>query len=394
MRKMIGRMALSFLLLLSVFGGRGLHAESRPRLAVLPPENRSGDPRYDYLGAIVHGLLLYDLSSVVTIELVDRGALDAILRERELSLSAAAADPVGTFQGILPADYLAVGEYLLVGTELRLTLKLVETAGGRLRTYTEAGSTENLVHALAERVLEALTGTRPSLREEGRSRSILSLRDETPGSIALHSPLIDAEILMDGAFVGYTTGDRRKPFIIEGIAPGPHELSTDLGRDFGVVGLPEVSFGPWKETVNVQSGKRAVVTDKSTHFNDVLYRLKRILAKSSTVVFDAAGSYAAEYPFSFVDRGGTDRRGRIAVTLKAPARSGDGRGDLTGTAEFEYEGQIRRLELRAAKDSSSTAEETIGLVDFSVEVEDRYGRVSIDIEAERNDVDQGMHRGE
>jgi hypothetical protein len=35
---------------------------------------------------------------------------------------------------------------------------------------------------------------------------------------------------------------------------------------------------------------------------------------------------------------------------------------------------------------------TIGLATFSAEVENSYGRVSVDLEVERTDVEQGMHR--
>jgi len=195
-----------------------------PRVAVLSPENRSGDPRYDYLGGIAYGLLLYDLSSTGMVELVDRSVLDLALKERELSLSAIAADPITPFMGILPADFLLTGEYVFFGTELRFTLKLVDVASTRIVTFSENGTSENLIHALAERVLERLTGKLPTLRDEGRNRSILSLRDETPGTIALFSHLLDARVLLDGDFVGYTTGDRKQPFLIEGVEPGIHEV--------------------------------------------------------------------------------------------------------------------------------------------------------------------------
>lgn len=364
-------------------------ATAAPRLAVLNIDNRSGDPRYDYIGGIAQGLLLYDLSTSGSVELLDRGAIDALLKERELSLSAIAAAPVNAFEGISSADYIIAGEYVLLGTDLRLTLKLIDVATSRVATFSDAGSTENLIHGLAEGIVERLTGKRPTLHEDGKSRSILSLRDETPGTIALFSPLVDARVLLDGAFIGYTTGDRRVPLVLDGLDPGVHEVSTDLGRDFGVVKLPEVSFAPWKELVRVPAGKKVVVVDTSTHFNDILYRLKRVVSESKAAVFDPAGRFSAAYPFSFVDRTGTSHSGRIAIDIGAPA-SADAHGQ--GSVRAELDGTGQTLTLEYAQDAEAEATATIGLASFRAQISQSYGRVSFELEVERTDVDQGMHR--
>ena len=366
-------------------------AVAGPRVAVLELENRSGDSRYDYLGGIVQGLLLYDLSSSGAVELLDRGSIAALLEERELSLSSIAAAQARTYEGISTADYIVAGEYVLLGTDLRLTFKLVDVATSRVATFSDAGSTENLVHALAEALVERLTGKRPVLREEGRSRSLLSLRDETPGSISLFSPLLDAQVFLDGEFVGYTTGDRRVPFIIEGLDPGEHVLSTDLGADFGVIGLPAVTFGPWKETVRVVSGKRAIVTDRSAHFNDGLYRLRYVVRESPRVSFDAAGQYSATLPFSYRDRTGTERKGLMLLSLKMPAGE---QGQGSGTATCVFEGQSRVEQLVYSLEADADVQFAIGMALFSITVENSYGRVDLDVSVERDDVYQGMHRDE
>lgn len=378
-------LALACLVLFPSFAVAG------PRVAVLELENRSGDPRYDYLGGIVQGLLLYDLSSSGSVELLDRGSIAALLEERELSLSSIAAAQARSFEGISTADYIVAGEYVLLGTELRLTFKLVDVATSRVATFSDSGSTENLVHGLAEALVDRLTGKRPALREEGRSRSLLSLRDETPGSISLFSPLIDAQVLLDGEFAGYTTGDRRVPFIIEGVEPGEHELSTDLGGDFGVIGLPAVTFAPWREKVRVASGKRVIATDRSAHFNDGLYRIRSVLRESPKVSFNAEGLYSTTLPFSFQDRTGTARKGRILLSLKAP--SGE-QGQGSGTAICEFEGQTRVEQLGYSLEADAEVQFAIGIAQFSIEVENSYGRVSLDLSVERTDVYQGMHRDE
>ncbi|GAB1481850.1 hypothetical protein MASR2M78_06650 [Treponema sp.] len=188
------------------------------RVAVLVPENKTGDPRYDYLGGMAFGLLSYDLSSSGLVDLVDRSVLDAALRERELSLSAIAEQSASSVALLASADWLLAGEYLLLGNDLLLTLKLVEVGSSKVSTYVERGATEDLIHLLAERIAERISSTKPSFASGGQSRSIFTLRDETPGSIALHSPLVDAEIFLDGSFVAYTRGDRRLPIILEGIS--------------------------------------------------------------------------------------------------------------------------------------------------------------------------------
>ncbi len=368
-----------------------LKVAASPRVAVLSPENRSGDPRYDYIGSIAYGLLLYDLSASGSIELVDRSAIDALLSERELSMSAIAASPDKAFEGIASADWILAGEYVLLGTDLRLTLKLVEVSSSKVVTFSDSGSTENLIHGLAESVVERLTGKKPLLQEVGRSRSILSLRDETPGTIALFSILIDAKVYLDGEFAGYTTGDRRVPFEIQGVDPGVHEVSTYLGDDFGVIKLPEIAFAPWKELVRVQSGKRLIVTDTSTHFNDQLYKLMRVLRESPKVVFDASGKYAYSSPFKFTDRSGVERKGKLTVELDLP-KGEDGKG--AGAVVCEYEGEKKNITFDYSLEKEAGISEEIGLAGFSVSVENSYGRVGLDVEVERNDVWQGMHRGD
>uniref|UniRef100_A0A7C3I3R3 Curli production assembly/transport component CsgG n=1 Tax=Gracilinema caldarium TaxID=215591 RepID=A0A7C3I3R3_9SPIR len=355
---------------------------SGPRLAVLTPENRTSDPRYDYVGAIINGIVLYDLSTAGSVEIVDRSALDDALRERELSLSALAINPSKLSEGIVGADYILTGEYVLLGGDLRLTLKLVDTATTRVITFADAGNTENTVHGLVEGIVERITGRRPTLQEDGKSRSILKLRDETPGTIALFSPLIDAKILLDGNFIGYTTGDRRLPFVIDNVEPGPHELSTDLGRDFGVVKTPEIVFAPWKETVLVPAGKRVTVTDKSSHFNEQIYHLQYPFSKTQTFVLDASGRAKAEYSFDFQDRGGNKKKGRIQVDIHS--------GSII--ANFQLDDERKQVDLSFFKYQEGRAEIDLGLIVYTITAESLSGKVRITVDARRTDIEQGMHR--
>ncbi len=384
-RRSVGASAVALALLAAL----AAPCAAAPRVAVLPLENRSGDPRYDYIGGIAQGLILYDLSSSGAVELVDRDAIDALLRERELSLSGIAAAPAEGFEGVSAADYVLAGEYAMLRDELLLTLKLIDVRDSRVTTFSDAGSTENLVHGLVEDVVERLSGARPAIAEPGRSRSILSLRDETPGTIALFSGLVDARVTLDGEFIGYTTGDRRVPFIVESVAPGVHELSTDLGADFGVIILPEIRFERWRELVKVQSGRRATVVDESAHFNDGLYRLRELLDDDAAVAFGADGAYRTERSFSFVDRGGVERRCAVVVELRAPEGGGSTGG---GTLAAVVDGERAELALPWSADAETEASLVVGIVEFTATVDARYGRVELELEADRADVEQGMHR--
>ena len=131
-------LALSCLVLLCLILGPGIPAFGAPvRLALLSVENRSADPRFDYLEGIIRGVLLFDLSSQPGVELVTRTDLDAVLREQELQVSAVAADPQAAARvgQLLGADYLVRGEYTALGGEVQVTVRLVEVA----LKYAETG---------------------------------------------------------------------------------------------------------------------------------------------------------------------------------------------------------------------------------------------------------------
>jgi TolB-like protein len=300
-----------------------LTAAAPVRLALLSVENQSADPRFDYLEGIIRGVLLFDLSSQAGVEIVTRTDLDAVLREQELQLSAVAADPqAATRVGkLLGADYLVRTEYTALGGEVQVTVRLVEVAGGRALSFVERGSSENLLHALAERVLQRLTGRQVALQSEQKERSILSLQDEKPGKISLHSPLIDAEIFLDEEFAGYSTGNERVPFVMEGVLPGRHRVRLHLG-DFGVVKEPEITFHDWEQTVEVLPGKNHILRSNARHFNDLIYRLQQLLREEiRRAELSQPAVVKRRHDASFVDRSG--RRVEVLFDLEA-RRKADG----------------------------------------------------------------------
>ena len=148
-------------------GGRAV-----PAVAILEMANAGLDPRLDYLAGIIQGLLAYDLGGRSDLVLVDRRNLEAVLKEKELALSplgsgaAASAEELSQAGRLAGADWLLSGEYAFLGADVLVTLSLTETASARRTVFRDRGPSENLVHALAEKVVERLTGTRPSFVEE------------------------------------------------------------------------------------------------------------------------------------------------------------------------------------------------------------------------------------
>ncbi len=354
------------------------------RLALLSIENQSADPRFDYLEGIIRGVLLFDLSSQPGVELVTRTDLDAILREQELQMSAVAADPQAAARvgQLLGADYLVRGEYTALGGEVQVTVRLLEVAGGRTLSFAERGSSENLLHALAEKVLQRLTGRQVALQSEQKERSILSLQDEKPGKISLHSPLIDAEVFLDEEFAGYTTGSERVPFLMEGVLPGRHRVRIHL-QDFGVVKEPEITFHDWEQTVEVQPGKNHVVRSTARHFNDILYRLQELLREEvPREELSRTAEVKRQHDVSFTDRSG--RKIPVQLSLEVRRRA----DSLEMRAVVRYAGDEKILSLRAGAEEDRELRQAVGQVHVILELDS--GEASYEVW--RNDIQQNMFR--
>jgi len=353
-------------------------------VAVLAVENRSRDPRYDYLEGLLQGLLLFDLSQSRRVSLVERSALEQVLKEQELRLSGLADNQAARVGKLVGADWLLKADYVFLGEDVLLNASLIEVGSGRAAAFNERGGTENLVHALCERLIERLTGEKISLRSP-QDRSIISLRDETPGGIALHSILRDAEIFVDGEFVGYTTGDVRVPYDIENLRPGPHKVRLRL-RSFGVVKLPEVTFHDWEEEVVVKPGRKQVLRAQARHFNDILYPLIRLLDDEIKVPrAEIAKPLRRSHDASFTDREG--RRIPVGLVVETAGRE----GKLEVALVLSYDGKESRFQLASVRDTEQELKERVGKVELEASVEDRYsGPFEVDYSLKRTDISQNM----
>ncbi|MDY7029851.1 MAG: CsgG/HfaB family protein [Spirochaetota bacterium] len=358
-------------------------------VAVLPFVNSSGDIRSDYLGKIAEALLMYDLTSQNKIELVSRDELDAIMQEKQLALSGLVEEgsELRELGGLSGADYLIRGEYVHLGDDLLFIIKLISVDDGEVTVIRERGTNENTVHRISEAVVRQLTGSSPEFTSEDGRRSIISLKSENPGTLALYSPLIDAEIYLDDKFVGYTTGDPTVPFIIEQVRPGPHTLRTHLSSNFGVIDLPEIRFRDWSEEVDIRPDQRTVARDQSRHFNSFLYEMQWLLRED--VDFKERPdleSFSGVKPYEFTGRDGVLRSG--SLTIEA-AGSSIIRFTLT------YGNLEESLEL-TIPDESGSNEQTINLelVELEAEISRRYYDWRVSYALTRTDVYQGMHRDE
>ena len=353
-------------------------------IAFLSIDNLSANPRYDYLEGIIRGLLLFDLSGVQDIEVVNRSDLDAILREQELQLSSLAEDQNTAIEvgRILGADYLLRGEYVFLGNDVLITVRLVDVVQARSLTFSERGASENTLHSIAEQIIFRLSGREVALQSEQHDRSIISLQDEKPGSVQLFSHLVDAEIFLDDEFVGYTTGNPRVPFDIDNLSPGTHRLRIRLSG-FGVVKEPEITFHDWEEEVQIAPGKRTVVRAKARQFNEIIYDLQQLVWEDvGFTELEAGGGVRREHDGSFVDRQGEP----VPITLVATDRS---QGDrLEYVVEISYQGKMHSWDLSGPIDERKEIRERIGKVEVRLEVDSSQVSYSI----WRRDIEQGMHR--
>lgn len=370
-------------ILLLVFGSLPLRALPA-NIAFLSIDNLSANPRYDYLEGIIRGLLLFDLSGADDIEVVNRSDLDAILREQELQLSSLAEDQNKAIEvgRILGADYLLRGEYVFLGGDVLITVRLLDVVSARTLTFSERGAGENTLHSLSEQIIFRLTGREVVLQSDQHDRSIISLQDEKPGSVHLFSHLIDAEIFVDDEFVGYTTGDSRVPFQIENLSPGSHRLRIHLSS-FGVVKQPEITFHDWEEEVEIQPGKRSVVRAKARHFNDIIYELQQLVREDiSFRELEVSGSVRREHDASFVDRQGRP----VPIELVAEARRRNDQLDYT--VVVSYDGEIHSYDLSGPIQERREIREMIGKVEVWLEVDSSEVSYSL----RRRDITQGMFR--
>jgi hypothetical protein len=352
-------------------------------VAFLGTTNSGGDARYDYLEPLISGLVLYDLSSTESLALTDRGMLEDVLREQEISLNLGKGD-AAKLGGILGARWIAKAEYAVMGQDVSVSLTVVDVESAQAFVFTDRGTDENLVHGIVEKAVKKLCGTDAVFRSEQRQRSLLSLKDVKPGSINLHCALIDAQIFIDGAFAGYSLGDIKKALVFDNVDPGKHVIAVKLSG-FGAVKLPEVEYVEWEKTVEVLPGKNLAVRVDARIFSDLYYTLSKFVDETFKLV-DEPGKNAKEFKtiYPYTDRKGISRP--ISLSYKA-LRDAKG-GKISG--EISIDGKSAPIELACENGKETKAEiafdpvKLIVSIDFSASYRSEY-RVRL----ERSDIEFG-----
>jgi hypothetical protein len=360
---------------------------SAKTVAFVGVQNLSQNPDYDYLASFTEGLILFDVSSAKEIILVERTRLEKILSEQNLQVSGLAGEgkekktiEIGK---LLAADYLVSVDYTIVAGEVAFTLRMADTTTGEVRVFTSRGTLENDIHSLAEGLVRSLAGKNYSFTKPGEKRSLLTLRDLQPGTISLYSNLVNAEILLNDKFAGYTKGDLYNAILIPDLDPGIYVMRIHLTNDFGVVKLPEFTFSDWQEKITVNPGRVTTIRSVIHHFNETIYSLAKLFNEDYNLT-EKDQKINTSKSLSFTDRGGK------AVTMKLSVNGTRSSGGATAVCTLQYEGKDTVLEVsRQAPEKNAD----VGKVRISVEMyssNPQQDRVSINIM--RTDVYQGMHK--
>lgn len=361
---------------------------SAQTVAFVGTENRTGSPSFDYLGAIVEGVVLFDLSSIGSVTIVERKRLETVMAEQRLQLSGF-TEPGAEGRRLevgklLSADYLISLDYTLFGDEVAFNLRLTETETGEVNLFSVRGAMENEIHGLSEQVARALTGRGFNFVNPAEQRSLLTLRDINPGILTLYCNLENAEILMNGRFVGYTIGDLYTPMTITDLDPGAYTMTIRLSRDFGMVELPEFTFHDWEEEITIRPGRTTVHRSIVEHFSSVVYRESQLLRERMRLN-EETPSFNTVHVADFVDREGR----HIPISLEISG-SRDGAG-TTAEAVIDYDGRMIRLSVDPKTPEAKRELEKVKIV-LEMDHYTNYSEVTYEIW--RTDIWQGMHREE
>ncbi|RPJ06795.1 MAG: hypothetical protein EHM28_09370 [Spirochaetaceae bacterium] len=373
-------------LLLTFIAISGLYAQNIT-IAFAVMENSSREPRYDYLEGIISGILLHDLSMSQEIGIVERGQLSRVLAEQELQLSDLAIS--GTSAGnnavrigkILGAKFLLSGMYSVLGTDVSITVQIIDVQTAKLIPFTQRGMNENTIHALSQQIIRQLTGKNLELVSESGTRSILSLRDEKPGSIQLYCGLQKAEIFLDNEFAGYTNGDPYTPVKLENLRPGQHTIRVHLAG-FGEIRMPEVVFADWERVVTVvPGGQHAVRSDARMGWAAV--DMVRILVDGNLRLEfkDRVATAQKNHPLLFTDRNGIENKGTLSVEVSVE------KGQTRVIFKFTVSGKTETRTVTCMRGEEETLSFKNGLLEFRIKVVyNEHLQCVVDYEVTRADI--------
>ena len=351
------------------------------KTAFLDFQNINMDPALDYLGGIIKGLLLYDLSQNEYIQLVNRSELENVMEEQNLRLSGLSEDSENAIKvgRILGADWLIKGEYIYLGKDVLITISVIDVETARVFAFSERGSSENTIHSLAEKIVMKLTGLEMTLQNDDSVRSIISMKDESPGILKLYSWVPGAEIYLDDEFIGYTGEDSKIPYIIKNIEPGKHTIRTHYWP-FGEVDLPEMIFHDWDEDFEISPAEEIVLRADQKQFNSIINALRQLVKENYRYSADSNSLFEKDHQVSWQDR--EAEKHDIVFLIQSNLEE----NKFTCKISMIYDEEPYSWTFESLPTEDIEFRETIN----DVEIRFSYDRNQIDYSLTRKDIEQGM----
>ncbi len=364
--------------------------EQKLSLAVFPFENLNRDPEQEYLSGIISSLIRQGLSRSEEVFLVDRENMEEVMKEQKLQFTGILDEETAVRTGkLVGASYIIKGGYVFLGEDLFLNLDLIDTETSRSLSFSERGYQENTVNALTEKLLLYLTDKEIDLQSDQGERTIIAVRQQTPGMVHLFSRIIDARVYIDGKFVAYTTGNSTVPLEIP-LDPGRHVVRTHLNQNFGIIHEPEILFSDWTHEFVLKPGETLVLEDETGHFNSKLYNLSQQLWERITINPRETSSGSAAHNISFLDRQGEAIKLELILSM---FREEDGTG--RAVIDLIYQGREEHHEVLCLPEEEEELEIKLEKLDVDIELDCSYPtRWDLSYSVWRSDIYQGLHREE
>jgi TolB-like protein len=126
-------------------------------VAVLYFDNDTGAAQYDALKKGMADMLVTDLAAVTGVQVVERDRLEAILAEQKLQRSKAFDPTTAVKLGkLLGAQYAVSGAFLKVEGTLRLDVRLVDIATGKVLATTQVAGAATQLFELEQQLVQKL----------------------------------------------------------------------------------------------------------------------------------------------------------------------------------------------------------------------------------------------
>ncbi len=185
----------------------------KPNIAVLPFVDANAKAKETEFGRTVSAMLITALRSGTNFSVVERGELQKLLSEKTLDFSGLTEKNSKRIRNLLHVDVILTGDVSLIDGTLQIDARLfdIETSKVVAALY---GSCQDLKNIRTEVVNLAKRLEQSYLRQ-------------WMGSISISSTLPDAEVYLEGKFVGKTS--REKPLVVKDLLEGRYHLKLIRG---------------------------------------------------------------------------------------------------------------------------------------------------------------------